>query len=47
MCGIAGFIDYRKATESSVLARQAEAMATALFHRGPDDAGVWCSPKAG
>src|SRR5689334_8110222 len=46
MCGIAGFIDRRNAG-STDYPRVAEAMATPLRHRGPDDAGVWIDPLAG
>lgn len=35
MCGIAGFVDFRKETEMEVL----RSMTDALEHRGPDDAG--------
>lgn len=35
MCGIAGYIDYNKRSDKSVLSR----MADALLHRGPDDSG--------
>ena len=43
MCGIAGFIDPRgfKAKHAE---RIGKAMGTAIAHRGPDDAGVWCDP---
>lgn len=37
MCGIAGFIDYRKKTSKEVL----EEMACAVSHRGPDGQGVY------
>ena len=47
MCGIAGFIDGRSGYSAEALARTAEAMATTLRHRGPDDAGVWTDPVAG
>jgi len=46
MCGIAGFLgrgsDFFK--HAPIIAK---AMADALSHRGPDDAGVWCDPAAG
>ena len=44
MCGITGFIDYKKNTSTDVL-RQ---MTDALMHRGPDDAGyeIYESPAA-
>src|SRR5579859_5720435 len=35
MCGIAGFIDFRKTSDRDVLMRMTDAMT----HRGPDDAG--------
>lgn len=35
MCGIAGFVDFRKSTDPKLL----NAMTDALTHRGPDDAG--------
>jgi len=35
MCGIAGFVDFKKASNEEVLRR----MTDALSHRGPDDAG--------
>jgi asparagine synthase (glutamine-hydrolysing) len=35
MCGIAGFIDFKKTSQHDVLKR----MTDALVHRGPDDAG--------
>ncbi len=47
MCGIAGFVDGRRSSSAEDLDRIAAAMATALRHRGPDDAGVWSDPAAG
>ncbi len=44
MCGIAGFVDYRKTSSSEVLMK----MKNALTHRGPDDSDIlfketdWC-----
>jgi len=35
MCGIAGFVDFRKASDEAVLRRMTDAMT----HRGPDDSG--------
>lgn len=46
MCGIAGFWP-RDGLESDGLLRIAGLMAQALRHRGPDDEGSWCDPKAG
>ena len=44
MCGIAGFLEPGAATS---LAAAARAMAAALAHRGPDDAGVFVDEAAG
>src|SRR3712207_9061118 len=35
MCGIAGFVDFRKSSSEDVLRRMTDAMS----HRGPDDSG--------
>jgi asparagine synthase (glutamine-hydrolysing) len=43
MCGIAGIIAQRRATE---LRDVAEQMVATLRHRGPDDTGVWCADGA-
>jgi len=45
MCGLAGFIGWRRPAPE--LAAAAEAMAAATVHRGPDDAGVWTDAEAG
>lgn len=44
MCGIAGFVDFRKASDQEALRRMTDAMT----HRGPDDSGyeVYENPKA-
>jgi len=42
MCGIAGLW-----SQASGQAAQAERMGSAIAHRGPDDAGVWCDPEVG
>jgi len=46
MCGLTGYIDYRPATRQT---REAivGAMAQTLYHRGPDDGGVWVDAEAG
>lgn len=41
MCGIAGFIDFARLTSLDIGLTQAESMAAAIRHRGPDDGGVW------
>jgi asparagine synthase (glutamine-hydrolysing) len=45
MCGIVAILDPTR--DADALRRDAERMADALAHRGPDDAGVWCDPDAG
>ena len=47
MCGITGFIDSRGDLGRDGLAGTARAMADAIAHRGPDDAGVWVDEGAG
>lgn len=47
MCGIAGLVDATLASSASELAGRAEAMASTLAHRGPDDHGVWTDPAVG
>ena len=46
MCGIAGLFDTSAAPDRSDMWRRARAMADALAHRGPDDAGDWSDPDA-
>lgn len=46
MCGLAG-LWHPTPTPAAALQTQARAMAEAIAHRGPDDAGVWCDPAAG
>ena len=43
MCGIAGLID--EGATRDRLAMVAEKMVGALYHRGPDDKGIWISPS--
>ncbi len=40
MCGIAGIYSKNKSPE--LLSKIAKSMANTIFHRGPDDSGVWC-----
>lgn len=47
MCGIVGFVRPASDRAPEVLARLAQQMATALEHRGPDDAGTWVDAAAG
>jgi asparagine synthase (glutamine-hydrolysing) len=44
MCGITGFLGSAHGRDRNVLAR---AMADAIAHRGPDDAGTWTDDDAG
>ena len=46
MCGLAGLWQPFPSSAEQ-LGAAALAMATAIAHRGPDDAGVWCDPTAG
>ena len=46
MCGIAGCWT-PEGTDSAVASAAALAMASAVRHRGPDDAGSWCVGAAG
>ena len=46
MCGIAGFWTPGGA-EATAAEATVRGMATAVQHRGPDDAGVWCDGAAG
>ena len=41
MCGVAGFVDRGGGNAPEALRQRAWTMASALRHRGPDDAGVW------
>lgn len=43
MCGIAGIAGFG---EKQVLAEEVQAMCDAIYHRGPDDQGYFCSPDA-
>ena len=47
MCGIAGYIDLKAQTGSETLAQNAQAMAEAVVHRGPDDNGIWFDSESG
>ena len=46
MCGLAGLWQPFPSSAEQ-LGAAAQAMATAIAHRGPDDAGLWCDPEAG
>src|SRR5262245_19019667 len=47
MCGIAGVVDREPGTGRRLPAQaRARAIAAALAHRGPDDAGEWAAPDA-
>ena len=47
MCGLTGFIDYRRRAGQEELERIAANMAATLTHRGPDEGGVWAEAEAG
>lgn len=47
MCGITGLIDLRRQSSCEELHAACEQMTTTLYHRGPDDGGVWVDARAG
>ncbi|MEK7727027.1 MAG: asparagine synthase (glutamine-hydrolyzing) [candidate division KSB1 bacterium] len=47
MCGITGFIETKRERSNDELHALVTRMATAIQHRGPDDAGDWCDAEAG
>ena len=47
MCGLTGSLEFEPATPTEALARQVQAMADSLFHRGPDSGGHWIDAPAG
>jgi asparagine synthase (glutamine-hydrolysing) len=47
MCGIAGLVEADAGSSCDHLVATARAMADALEHRGPDDAGAWADAAAG
>jgi asparagine synthase (glutamine-hydrolysing) len=48
LCGIAGFIDSNRSTpDDGGAAAVLRTMGNAIWHRGPDDAGVWTDASSG
>ena len=47
MCGITGFIDFSRRARRDFLLGTVEQMATTLYHRGPDSAGMWADENCG
>jgi asparagine synthase (glutamine-hydrolysing) len=47
MCGIAGFLDFKKQLNSDRMQDIAFAMAQKIKHRGPDDQGIWVDAHYG
>ena len=47
MCGIAGMIDWRRASSASALRTIGLSMNEALRHRGPDGEGIWVDAETG
>jgi asparagine synthase (glutamine-hydrolysing) len=47
MCGIAGFLESSPHSSPEALQGVALRMASTLFHRGPDDGGVWTDADVG
>ncbi|MGD9838234.1 MAG: asparagine synthase (glutamine-hydrolyzing) [Afipia sp.] len=47
MCGIAGFIDPRLASDGAGIVQRAHAMGAAIANRGPDASGIWTDDTLG
>ena len=47
MCGIAGFFDPNCSTNSETLENIATTMSETMYHRGPDDSGLWHDETSG
>jgi asparagine synthase (glutamine-hydrolysing) len=47
MCGFAGFVDTKRATNGDDLRSCVRRMSLTLLHRGPDDEGHWVDPSCG
>jgi asparagine synthase (glutamine-hydrolysing) len=47
VCGLSGFLDISRRTNSDELKAIVISMVDALFHRGPDDGGAWADEEAG
>src|SRR5262245_56239165 len=47
MCGVAGLLDLKHLFAPDELRDIGARMATSLYHRGPDDQGVWIDPRSG
>src|SRR6266576_295675 len=47
MCGIAGFLDFKRRLGNQDAARLACMMAESIRHRGPDAGGTWVDATAG
>jgi asparagine synthase (glutamine-hydrolysing) len=47
MCGVAGFLDFRRTLSAEAQREVCGRMADALAHRGPDDRGVWSDATSG
>lgn len=47
MCGITGFIDLSRGTSHQGLQRTIIQMTNQLYHRGPDDQGIWADAEVG
>ena len=47
MCGLTGFLDFKRSFGAEDMGHLVTRMRDALAHRGPDDAGNWVDPNAG
>jgi asparagine synthase (glutamine-hydrolysing) len=46
MCGFVGFLDRSETTSAETLAEVVGRMNDTLYHRGPDDGGIWTDPRS-
>ena len=47
MCGLAGFLNFRRHQSADEMLAISGRMANTIRHRGPDDEGLWCDPATG
>src|SRR5437868_4232938 len=47
MCGITGFVEFRRTLGSDEMRHTIARMTDCLAHRGPDDSGIWIEPASG
>lgn len=47
MCGITGFIDFKRRFDRDLMLGTVKEMTDTIVHRGPDDEGFWADEKSG